>query len=89
MQTYKHTHKHTHACTYKHDVTHVPSGRTFKPDSSSLPCETCTCQAGQLKVGCGGSSPGVCVACDACPAGQERLSCSLASPGNCTACLSG
>ena len=53
----------------------------------ALNCQACTCPGGQYKIGCSGTSSGLCSACTSCSAGQYNNGCSGTSSGTCTACV--
>lgn len=46
-------------------------------------CKPCSCPQNMFSAGCGGSTPGVCVACASCPSGYVRVNCTGTNQGVC------
>ena len=59
------------------------------PTSGASACTICDCPPGQVRNGCGGTSPGVCESCGICPPGENRLGCVGIAAGSCVACGAG
>ena len=69
----------------------------FQNDTGMAGCNACaSCPDGQIRTGCGGSSPGTCTTCGAGYVKAGRFACKVCAPGTfevghmqCTACTAG